>query len=58
MIGQSFSQIRGLQNFNSQFNKHKEHSMLFWDSTDTISVIISYYINQKIEQLKKNLDLI
>ena len=29
MIGQSFSQIGGLQNFNSQINKHKEHSMLF-----------------------------
>jgi hypothetical protein len=54
MIGQSFSQIRGLQNFNSQINKHKEHSMLFWDSTDILGVIISYYINQKIEQLKEN----
>ena len=28
--------------------------MLFWDSTDILGVIISYYINQKIEQLKEN----
>ena len=53
MIGQSFSQIRGFQNFNFQINKHKEHSKLFWVSADTTSVSF-IYINQKIEQLKEN----
>ncbi len=29
-------------------------SELFWNSNDTTRIIISYYINQKIEQLKEN----
>ena len=54
MAGQSLSQIRGLQNFDHQINKHKELSELFWNSTDTTRVIISYFINQKIDQLEEN----
>ena len=54
MAGQSLSQIRGLKNFDSYIKKNKEMSELFWNSNDTTRVIISYFINQKIEQLKEN----
>ena len=54
IAGQSLSQIRGFQNFDHLTNKHKELSELFWNSTDTKRVIISYFNNHKIEQLKEN----
>jgi hypothetical protein len=54
MAGQSLSQIRGFQNFDHLVNKYKELSELFWNSTDTKRVIISYFNNHKIEQLKEN----
>lgn len=54
MAGQSLAQIRGLQNFDSHIKKNKELSELFWNSNNTTRVIISYFINQKIVQLKEN----
>ena len=52
--GQIFSKLRGLQNFNEEIKLHKEQSELFWKTTDPIFSTLSYYLNQKIIELKLN----
>ena len=55
MEGQTFSQVRGLQNFNQAIRFHKKQSNLFWNTTDLVFLTLSYYLNQKIMQLQLNL---
>lgn len=55
MGGQTFPQIRGLQNFNNSINLSKKQSELFWKTSDPVISTLSYYLNQKIIQLQLNL---
>lgn len=55
MEGQTFSQVRGLQNFNQAIRFYKKQSNLFWNTTDLVFLTLSYYLNQKIMQLQLNL---
>ena len=55
MEGQTFSQVRGLQNFNQAIRFHKKRSNLFWNTSDLVFLTLSYYLNQKIMQLQLNL---
>ena len=55
MRGQTFPQIRGLQNFNNSINLSKKQSELFWKTSGPVISTLSYYLNQKIIQLQLNL---
>ena len=58
MGGQTFSQIRGLQNFNKAINLNKKQSELFWKTSDSVFSTLSYYLNQKRIQLQVNLSYV
>lgn len=52
---QGFSNIKGLNNFYQQVNKEKERAALSWKTGNPQFLILSYYLNQKIKELKHGL---
>lgn len=55
MVGQNYPHILGLQNFQSVIDYHKEQAKLFWNPNDIIFLTLSYFLNQKIDQLQQKL---
>lgn len=53
---QSFSKIRGLQGHKKIMNLREKKSEILWKSNDSALSTLSYYLNQKILQLKANLN--
>ena len=52
---QGFSGIRGLNNFYDKVMEQKERVEILWKTLNTESLILSYYLNQKIKELEKGL---
>ena len=50
-----YSTIHGLENFYAQILNHKKQSDLFWQ-TNKSELIISYYLHQRIKELKTKLN--
>lgn len=55
MEGQTFPQIRGFKNLINTIILNKRQSELFWKTSDSVHLTLSYYLNQKIIQLQANL---
>ncbi len=52
--GQFFSRVRGLKKFYDEIMKWKEQSGLSWQTSDRKFAILSYYLNEKIKELRHN----
>ena len=53
--GQFFSDIRDLQNFYVEVIRQKEHSEVLWQTNNRQFSILSYYLNNKIKELRLEL---
>lgn len=53
---QNFSDIRGLNNFYLEINKQRVHSRELWRIDDNQYAILSYYLNNKINELQFELN--
>ena len=52
---QDYLYVRGLSKFYQQIIRQKKSSEISWQSMDTQSLILSYYLNKKINELKSKL---
>ncbi|CAL2082116.1 hypothetical protein [Tenacibaculum sp. 190524A02b] len=50
--GQFFSKVKGLKTFYNEIEKQKKHSEASWQMNTSRFSILSYYLNQKIKELK------
>ena len=55
---QGFSRIAGLNNFYGHITKQKKHSELSWQTYDQEFLILSYHLNNKINELRLGLNTI
>lgn len=52
---QDFLNVRGLKNFYTKVIEQRQRVAILWESLNTQSLILSYYLNQKIKELEKGL---
>ena len=52
---QDFSDIRGLNNYYAKLIEQRERVEVLWKTLNKQSLILSYYLNQKIKELEKGL---
>ena len=53
---QSFSEIVGLNHFYSELAKQRQVLIKSWQNGDSLSFILSYYLNKKIEELQQQVN--
>lgn len=56
MEGQFFTNIRGLQKLYDQIDEHIRHSKSSWIAEDRKHSVFSYFLNQKIKNLRSDLE--